>query len=201
MNFYIPDFDTLNRVGIILNFLAGFLLAPDLIGKDKLSQLEKRLKPSFANLMSNLNTFLDKFVGNFYRDFFYKIPIIGDLTRTAVGRITLSSSSNGATGKNTKNLLLVLISMLIFTILLFIFSIILKFSFVRIVLIFALAIFSFLVLIIFLRLLVFLIIKFSQVLVAFSNQDNIFLSFLTTIGIVCFILGNLFQLIATFKPQ
>lgn len=38
------DFDWINRIGIILNFLAGFMLAPDIIGKENINFFEDKLE-------------------------------------------------------------------------------------------------------------------------------------------------------------
>jgi hypothetical protein len=38
--------DGVNRIGIILNFCAGFLLAPELIGIERLQRFEKCLEES-----------------------------------------------------------------------------------------------------------------------------------------------------------
>ena len=38
------DEDTLNRVGILLNFAAGFLLSPGLLGVDRIRRLEAALE-------------------------------------------------------------------------------------------------------------------------------------------------------------
>ena len=45
--------DWLNRVGIILNFLAGFLLAPELIGIERIKKYEKEIKTKINILENN----------------------------------------------------------------------------------------------------------------------------------------------------
>ena len=50
----------LNRVGIILNFLAGFLLAPELIGIDRIKKAEKKMESTGAKLKKIVHTTLEK---------------------------------------------------------------------------------------------------------------------------------------------
>lgn len=47
--------DWLNRIGIILNFLAGFMLAPELIGIQRLSQIETKTETYFNNAKNRFN--------------------------------------------------------------------------------------------------------------------------------------------------
>lgn len=55
--------EVLNRVGIILNFLAGFLLTPELLGTERLTKLEVYLESTSAKLVQHgrfaINTVLD----------------------------------------------------------------------------------------------------------------------------------------------
>lgn len=44
------DPNWLNRIGIILNFLAGFLIAPELIGLDRIRKAEQRLEDSMEKV-------------------------------------------------------------------------------------------------------------------------------------------------------
>jgi hypothetical protein len=50
----------LNRVGIVLNFLAGFLLAPELIGIERIKKAEKYLEILLARLDMGIHSTLDK---------------------------------------------------------------------------------------------------------------------------------------------
>src|SRR3972149_12004161 len=53
MNF---DETWLNRLGIILNFLAGFMLAPELIGIERLKKIELFLERVLLHVKSTLDT-------------------------------------------------------------------------------------------------------------------------------------------------
>ena len=44
----------LNRIGIILNFFAGFMLAPELIGLERLIIIESRLETALSRLISTI---------------------------------------------------------------------------------------------------------------------------------------------------
>ncbi|MFO5493039.1 MAG: hypothetical protein ACLBM6_10965, partial [Cuspidothrix sp.] len=48
------DLDLLNRIGIILNFLAGFMLAPDLIGTKRISSFENYMESRIINLIEKI---------------------------------------------------------------------------------------------------------------------------------------------------
>jgi hypothetical protein len=55
-------FDILNRLGIVLNFLAGFMLAPQLLGEDRIKRLEIKIDRNARNNIENLK----KWIGNNY---------------------------------------------------------------------------------------------------------------------------------------
>jgi hypothetical protein len=50
--------DWLNRIGIILNFLAGFLMAPELIGIERLKRAEEKIE----DMLSKWKNRQDKFI-------------------------------------------------------------------------------------------------------------------------------------------
>ncbi len=51
----------LNRFGILLNFIAGFLIAPELIGIKRLKKFEQRLEKILTTIVSKLTNWLKKF--------------------------------------------------------------------------------------------------------------------------------------------
>ncbi len=51
----IADADNLNRLGIALDFLAGILLAPELLGKERIQRLESRLERLGKAILSVMN--------------------------------------------------------------------------------------------------------------------------------------------------
>lgn len=55
----------LNRIGILLNFIAGFLLAPELIGIERIERLQKRIEILLNNLKISLSSAITR-VNNFY---------------------------------------------------------------------------------------------------------------------------------------
>ena len=54
------DLVWLNRVGITLNFVAGFLMAPDLIGRNRLRKLEAILEGFITKQQQFLSTLYEK---------------------------------------------------------------------------------------------------------------------------------------------
>lgn len=46
----------LNRLGIVLNFFAGFMLAPELIGLERLKIIENKIEGAFSRLITNTET-------------------------------------------------------------------------------------------------------------------------------------------------
>lgn len=67
--------ETLNRIGIILNFLAGFLLAPELLGTERLKRIEdflERLAPRIADSGIHIISKTSQFFRDFY--FPFKAP-------------------------------------------------------------------------------------------------------------------------------
>jgi hypothetical protein len=52
------ELDTLNRLGIVLNFAAGFLLTPELLGRDRIERIERRVE-IIASRLSSLLTPLE----------------------------------------------------------------------------------------------------------------------------------------------
>jgi hypothetical protein len=52
----------LNRIGIILNFVAGFLLAPELIGLDRIRRFETRLEKTAARVKKVFEPYREIFI-------------------------------------------------------------------------------------------------------------------------------------------
>lgn len=52
----------LNRLGIILNFLAGFLLAPELIGLERIRRFEERMEKSASSWIKGIDPYHDFFI-------------------------------------------------------------------------------------------------------------------------------------------
>ncbi|HEX6371028.1 MAG TPA: hypothetical protein VF006_19075 [Longimicrobium sp.] len=60
------DNDWVNRIGVILNFAAGFMVAPELIGLDRLRHLETRIERRLESIRSSLHgrmAITKKFIG------------------------------------------------------------------------------------------------------------------------------------------
>ena len=63
--------DWLNRLGIVFNFLAGFMLAPELLGIQRIHRLEKRLENAITKTNKALSSPLERIQGLWveHRDF------------------------------------------------------------------------------------------------------------------------------------
>jgi hypothetical protein len=59
------DASNLNRIGIVLNVVAGILMAPDLIGKIRLKKLEMILELKLKNMARRLTRLYEKFEPKF----------------------------------------------------------------------------------------------------------------------------------------
>jgi hypothetical protein len=164
------SFDWLNRIGIILNFLAGFLLAPDLIGIENINKIQK----SIISVTNKIKRFIYvNFTGliNIY-EIVDKNQIKSQLTSFGICVIFFLISWQKVSD-GTGNI----IDFFIFVVallsgILFIFT------------------FPF-------TLLTFIIQSLERNL----NKDNALVPLLTFLGIIFFIVGNLFQFIATFAPS
>ncbi len=60
------DFVLLNRIGIVLNFLAGFMLAPELLGVERLQKAEQRLKSTLMRIGKFTSTTKSRYFETFY---------------------------------------------------------------------------------------------------------------------------------------
>lgn len=55
------NIDILNRVGIVFNFVAGFLIAPELIGIDRLKRWENAIESSLSSAIESLGGTRDQY--------------------------------------------------------------------------------------------------------------------------------------------
>ncbi|MBH8576838.1 hypothetical protein I8752_28385 [Nostocaceae cyanobacterium CENA369] len=167
------DLDWLNRIGIILNFFAGFMLAPDLIGKDKILRFENWLEPKLKIIVSFLKNFIffsfaSAFELQIYKPLRIFLIILISLSLIFVFYIVPKVSiigDMGIFGTIISILLFIVISMLMLII----------FTFFLIIILFGMS-------------------RLEHQL----EKDDTFLSWLTFWGIVFFIIGNLLQFIASF---
>ncbi|MHC0068366.1 hypothetical protein ACWATR_36805 [Nostoc sp. UIC 10890] len=204
INFNWLNLDILNRIGIILNFLAGFLLAPDLIGKERILYYEKILETKFSAFRRKVNRFSKKlslviysmtidifsqefdklyryiqntslFIYNFFQLFLF-IPslIITSYLFYQIEKIVILFFNK----QNILYIILMIINMFISIILAVIISYFI-FKFLYQVLIFF----------------IFILNKIENKI----KKDNTFLDLMTFWGIIFFIFGNLLQFIASFK--
>jgi hypothetical protein len=92
-----PTFDLIwiNRIGIILNFVAGFLMAPDLIGTAKLRELEFRLERKLDNILEDFRATISLFE-NPFRAFSTIWPAAGRFTITSRTIVAFTFAVAGA---------------------------------------------------------------------------------------------------------
>jgi hypothetical protein len=183
--------DILNRAGIILNLLAGFMLAPDLIGRSKILSFEQKVENKINPLIDRVKADLEKNLALADRRNIVKIfvnttgiyiiglLIVVGLLGILVGFIGVNLLSNprilGIIGA-----LMLASPVMGFGILLWI-DLTPRFS--RIILLAVLQ----------------CLLKISNHIEKFIKEDETVLTLLTFGGIVFFIVGNMFQFIATFK--
>lgn len=174
------DLDWVNRIGIILNFLAGFMLAPDLIGRERLLLIESKIEIKIEKLI-NITQKTLKYIGlklareSGFR--FLAFIILIDMTGIFFIPVFVTSGAilNGILGY-CYLILLMLLEFMSFT---FYYSP---------------------------RLTRIIVIKFLnntkktvKKIEFFIQKDETVINLLTFWGIIFFIVGNLFQLIASFK--
>lgn len=153
------DLDWLNRIGIILNFFAGFLLAPDLIGRNKLLRYEQIIEKKLNNCITTIRDKLSIITGKHSK------------VTKAINDSSLVSYNNPINP--------------FFVIILLIFKWILLFFLLKIGDLFIC--------------IYFWIKTVLDIVEILLSTENTLISILTFVGIIFFIVGNLFQLIATFK--
>ncbi|MBD2522123.1 hypothetical protein [Nostoc sp. FACHB-133] len=166
------DFDWLNRIGIVLNFLAGFMLAPDLIGKDKAQIIENyidRIATFTTNSLRNRihQNILNEFSNTNLRPLYYfALSFSWFITIIFFSAVKIGIQPD----------LLSAIFMRFMSLYFLITSVYATFILVPLFLI-----------------------DIARTIENLAEKDNTFTSLLTIGGIIFFIVGNLFQFIASFK--
>jgi hypothetical protein len=59
--------ECLNRVGIILNFLAGFMIAPELIGLDRIRRFENAMEKIARSWIKVIDPYYERFIKRFFK--------------------------------------------------------------------------------------------------------------------------------------
>lgn len=180
------DLDVLNRIGIILNFLAGFMLAPDLIGTERISKFENYIELKIRNLIKNIRVNLKYSyirLGGSLIGFIFVL-----ITLTICGLFFIPIVI-------TEGYLLVLVQKTIGKPLLFFILLIVLVLEIGTLLTLYFPKRAKFILIKTLRILI----KIMNKLDKFLEKDKTVLTLLTIGGIVFFIVGNLFQFVASFK--
>ncbi|MBW4607411.1 MAG: hypothetical protein KME22_09330 [Hassallia sp. WJT32-NPBG1] len=172
------DLDWLNRVGIILNFLAGFMLAPDLIGKERLLIIEEKIEGQLQTIIKLVKSNLKSRYGK--RHNYGWIMLIFMSTFFVPGLIVIALDHLNLLVKLPGKMLLYYI------IIFFLIPNLLIQQFPRTFRLFLMKSLK-------------QLIKIMNNLEYFLKDDNTIISLLTFWGIIFFIVGNLFQLIASFK--
>jgi hypothetical protein len=163
------DLDWINRFGIVLNFLAGFMIAPELIGEKTISNYENKIEKKLNNLIDYINPKL-----SYSTEYSNKIIGMASEISETISKILdfLPFDSGNIVDK---------ILSFIFKIFIIIVAIFIKFIGTLIVKI--------------LESLKILTDKIAD----FFKPDDTLKNFLVFWGVIFLIVGNLFQLIATFK--
>ncbi len=176
--------EVLNRIGIILNFLAGFLLAPELLGTERLEKFEDSLERFGAKLTH------------------YGVVAASILGQLLEGASVQTFDLFGLPVR--KSPLRIMIIIIVIT---WVFSLLFLIEtwgnrntfylfFLVLVAIFAMS--SFLMLSVVMLTLLHIIVLLARLLVNKLAGDNKLRSGLVWMGIICFIAGNSLQFIATF---
>jgi hypothetical protein len=80
----------INRAGLILDFTAGFLLAPEIIGKRRLEMLEQRIDLALSNLAGSAKEveeiYPDWRDGRYHIPWPRRFPVLGKLTNRKLGK-------------------------------------------------------------------------------------------------------------------
>lgn len=167
--------DWLNRIGIILNFLAGFMLAPQLIGEERIGKLEQYLDRLITLRTRKLLDYSDRNNKRYYLIFKRLI--------TKIKYLYLIFS-------------IALLNCLLVIMFLFDVNVDLDILINRFLYFFMSIIFFIFVSYAFLPTVIYDLIKKIDNL---FEKENTIISLLTFCGIIFFIIGNLFQFIASFK--
>ncbi|GAX46264.1 hypothetical protein NIES4075_72850 [Tolypothrix sp. NIES-4075] len=160
------DLDWLNRIGIILNFFAGFLLAPDLIGRQKLLNYEELIEEKLTNYIEYMKKNMKENI------FTYPFNLI---TKIKLLKFNIDSHIDPSSTITDRILIYTIGSIVsIFIIFNVLFNILMS-KFIT------------------------LLLKILDAFENFLKTEETLINILTIIGIIFFIVGNAFQLIASFK--
>lgn len=196
------DPDTVNRLGIVLNFLAGFFLAPELLGERRLDQIEENIETTLtkiSKLISKIESSIQRGSGRI-RNWF--IVVSGTVLTFIFLPSVLSLFETDFTSATTNILLIYITSTLTLLFLLVVFiDDGIKLTMANIIylpIVIMLQAWTWILIVAPLVSAVWLSRVVVQTGIKSLTGDKRLRSILVSVGILTFIVGNLLQLIATF---